>query len=73
LTALGVVFASVFKPCIRSSEPFVGVFDLGGSSAAARRRPNLPVLLSWLLAAVHQQVVKQRQAALESRTGIRIG
>jgi hypothetical protein len=29
----------VFKLCFRSSQPFVGVCDLGGSGAAARRRP----------------------------------
>ena len=28
-----------FKLCFRSSQPFVGVCDLGGSGAAARRRP----------------------------------
>jgi hypothetical protein len=53
---LGVVLAPVYKPCIRSSGPFVGACDLGASSAAlAADRRNRPVLLS----AGHQKVVEE--------------
>jgi hypothetical protein len=57
---LGVVLAPLYKPCIRSSEPFVGACDLGASSAAlAADRRNRPVLLWLLLSAVHHKVVEE--------------
>jgi hypothetical protein len=51
------VLAPIFKLCFRSSDPFIGVFDLGAPGAPApvgRRDP--PVLLSLLLLSAMTQV-----------------
>jgi hypothetical protein len=61
LTALGRVLAPIFKLCFPSSEPFVGVCDLGPCGAAARvDRRDPPVLLSLLLSARYRTVIEQR-------------
>src|SRR4029453_5443989 len=49
------VLAPIFKLCFGSSEPFVGVCDLGDLGVAARRRPPRSARVAVAAAVGHDQ------------------